>query len=73
MNEEFLAKLIGQSVGLYPNEIATLLNQNGVTIDAENFDTNQLIDAVFNGLRKNVSFNSAFSVWVDKNQDKLNL
>jgi hypothetical protein len=73
MNQEQISKLIGQSVGLYPMEIAILLNQNGVTIDAENFDTNQLIDAVFNGLRKNVSFNKAFSIWVDKNQDKLNL
>jgi len=69
--EEMLPILIGTAVGRYPMQIANLLNSTGVTIDAQNFNTDELIDAVFSGVVNNAKFNREFSFWIKSNIDKL--
>jgi hypothetical protein len=69
--EEMLPIIIGTAVGRYPMEIANLLNSTGVTIDAENYNTDELIDSVFSGLVNNAKFNREFSFWVTSNIEKL--
>ena len=70
-NEEMLPIIIGTAVGRYPMQIANLLNDTGVTIDAQNYDTNKLIDSVFAGLVNNYKFNTEFSNWVTNNINNL--
>ena len=41
------------------------------TIDAQNYDTNKLIDSVFAGLVNNYKFNTEFSNWVINNINNL--
>jgi len=69
--EEMIPIVIGTAVGRYPMEIANLLNSTGVTIDAQNFNSDELINAVFSGLVNNAKFNSEFSFWLTSNIDKL--
>jgi hypothetical protein len=69
--EEMIPIVIGTAVGRYPMEIANLLNSTGVTIDAQNFNSDELINAVFSGLVNNAKFNREFSFWLTSNIDKL--
>jgi hypothetical protein len=56
MDANKLSKIIGNSVVFKRNEVVSLLNKNGVTIDAENYNSQQLIDAVISGLSTSQSF-----------------
>lgn len=66
MNDNELSKIIGNAVVFNPKTIATMLNKNGVTINAESLNTNQLIDAVVSGLANSASFTSDFESFANK-------
>jgi hypothetical protein len=56
MDANKLSKIIGNSVVFNRNEVASMLNKNGVTIDAEKYNSQQLIDSVISGLNSSQSF-----------------
>jgi hypothetical protein len=55
-----LSKLIGDAVAFFPKDMASLLNSTGVTIDAQNYNTEQLVSAVVDGLYSSESFRISF-------------
>lgn len=66
--EELLSALIGKTIGLYPTEVALLLNKNGVVIDADTFDIDQLISATFNGFNTSPAFKEDLTMFIDSKQ-----
>jgi hypothetical protein len=56
VNLELLSKVIGNSVVFNSDKVSEMLNSNGVTVDAETYNTEQLIDAVVNGLSSSPAF-----------------
>ena len=71
MDANKLSKIIGNSVVFKRNEVVSLLNKNGVTIDAENYNSQQLIDAVISGLSTSQSFIVDFEKFVVNNENAL--
>lgn len=70
MNEqELLAILIGRTVGLFPKEVAELLQKNAVVVDAENYNVSELIEAVINGLSSSEPFRNDFASFVEANKE----
>lgn len=72
-NVNKLSEIIGNSVVYYPSEIATMLNKNGVAINAETYTTEMLIDAVVTGLASSPSFTKDFEVFIAKNKEYSNV
>lgn len=70
-SDENIARAVGTAVGLFPKEMIDLLTSNKIVIDAENYDTNQLVDAVFTGLHSSQKFNSDFSNFLKENQEAI--
>lgn len=62
---ESTTRIVGVTVAFFPKEIATLLNKNGVTIDAENLNSKQLVSATIDGLVSSPSFLKEFSDFVE--------
>ncbi len=62
---ESTSKIVGVTVAIFPKEIATLLNKNGVTIDAQNYNNEQLVNATIDGLVSSPSFLKDFSDFVE--------
>ena len=60
MNTEKASTLIGGMVGLFPTEIQNLLTKNGVVVDANNLNLDELVSATISGLDKSVSFRKDF-------------
>ncbi len=61
-------KIVGVTVAFFPKEVAMLLNKNGVTIDAENYNSQQLVDATIDGLVDSPSFLKDFSDLIERNR-----
>ena len=68
MDANKLSKIIGNYVVFYPKQVALLLNKNGVTIDAENYNSEQLVSATIDGLVTSPSFLKEFSDFVELNR-----
>ncbi len=62
---ESTTKIVGVTVAFFPKEVALMLNKNGVTIDAENYNSQQLVDATIDGLVSSPSFLKDFSNFVE--------
>jgi hypothetical protein len=62
------SQIVGITVAFFPNEVAMMLNKNGVTIDAENYDSEQLVNATIDGLVSSPSFAKEFSDFVERNK-----
>lgn len=67
-----LSKTIGNSVVFNRKEVASMLNKNGVTINAETFGSDKLIDAVIVGLSSSPSFASDYEFFITKNKEYAN-
>jgi hypothetical protein len=67
-----LSKLVGDAVAFFPEDIALLLNTNGVTIDAQNYNTDQLVGGVIDGLYSSESFKIAFFTFLASKNEFLN-
>jgi hypothetical protein len=72
MDANKLSKIIGNSVVFNRNEVVSMLNRNGVTIDAEKYNSQQLIDAVITGLSDSKSFILDFEKFVLSNGEYAN-
>lgn len=65
------AKLIGRTVGLYPAEVARMLNQNGVTINADASRGSDLLNSVFAGIQSSPKFKEDFVKFLEANKKVL--
>ena len=68
MDANKLSKIIGNSVVFNRNQVVSMLNRNGVTIDAQNYDSNELVSATIDGLVSSPSFAKEFSDFVERNK-----
>jgi hypothetical protein len=66
IDEEMLSKMIGSSVGTYPNEVADMLVRNNVLAPTPEFTLNQLVQGVFVGLNENPTFAQEFGSWLEQ-------
>ena len=66
IDEELLSKIIGSSVGTYPNEVADMLVRNNVLAPTPEFTTDQLVNGVFVGLNENPTFAQEFASWMEQ-------
>jgi hypothetical protein len=65
---ETTAKIVGVTVAFFPKNVAMLLNKHGVTIDAENYNSEQLVSATIDGLVSSPSFLKDFSDFIELNR-----
>jgi hypothetical protein len=66
LDEEKLSKIIGSSVGTYPNDVAEMLLRNNVLAPAPNYTLDQLVEGVFVGLNQNPSFAQEYVSWTEQ-------
>ena len=66
IDEETIAKIIGNSVGTYPKDIENMLVSNNVLAPAPQYTIDQLVDGVLIGLNKNPSFTQEYSSWLEQ-------
>jgi hypothetical protein len=62
---ESTTKIVGVTVAFFPQEVAFLLNKSGFTVDAENYNSEQLVDATIDGLVSSPTFLKEFSDFVE--------
>jgi hypothetical protein len=72
MNEQKISTLVGGMVGLFPLEIQSLLTKNGVVVDADNLNLDELVSATLSGLDKSVSFRQDFINLYYSNEELIN-
>lgn len=65
---EATAKIVGITVAFFPQEVANMLDKNGVTIDAQNYNSDELVSATIDGLVSSPSFAKEFSDFVERNK-----
>jgi hypothetical protein len=65
---ESTTKIVGVTVAFFPKQVANMLNKNGVTIDAENYNSEQLVSSTIDGLVTSPSFLKEFSDFVELNR-----
>jgi len=73
IDEEMLSKIIGGSVGTYPNDVAEMLVRNNVLAPAPEYTTDQLVDGVFDGINQNENFALEYSAWLEQIITTLNI
>lgn len=66
IDEQMLSKIIGSSVGMYPNDVAEMLIRNNVFAPAPDYTLNQLVEGVFVGLNQNPSFRQEYASWLEQ-------
>ena len=66
IDEQMLSKIIGSSVGMYPNDVAEMLVRNNVLAPAPEYTLDQLVEGVFLGLSKNPSFTQEYASWTEQ-------
>jgi len=66
IDEETIAKIIGNSVGMYPKDIENMLVSNKVLAPAPQYTIDQLVDGVLIGLNESPSFSEEYSSWLEQ-------
>jgi hypothetical protein len=66
IDEETLAIIIGNSVGMYPKDIENMLVTNNVLAPAPQYTLDQLVKGVFIGLNNNPSFTQEYTSWLEQ-------
>jgi hypothetical protein len=66
IDEETLAKIIGNSVGAYPKDIENMLVSNNVLAPAPQYSIDQLVEGVLIGLNQNPNFTKEYSSWLEQ-------
>jgi hypothetical protein len=67
-NVKATSEIVGVTVAFFPKQVAEMLNKNGVTVDAENYNSEQLVSATIDGLVSSPSFLKEFSDFVEINR-----
>ena len=66
IDEETIAKINGNSVGMYPKDIENMLVSNKVLAPAPQYTIDQLVDGVLIGLNESPSFSEEYSSWLEQ-------
>jgi hypothetical protein len=66
IDEETIAKIIGNSVGTYPKDIENMLVSNNVLAPAPQYTIDQLVEGVLIGLNQNPNFTKEYSSWLEQ-------
>ena len=66
IDKQMLSKIIGSSVGMYPNDVADMLVRNNVLAPAPDYTLNQLVEGVFVGLNQNPTFVQEYGSWLEQ-------
>lgn len=66
---EALSIIVGRTVALFPKNVASMLVKNGVRVDAENYNSEELISATFDGLKTSQGFFNDFVNFVELNKE----
>ena len=66
IDEKMLSKIIGSSVGTYPNDVSKILLNNKVIAPSPAYTTDQLVDGVFLGLNQNPKFAQEYGSWLEQ-------
>ena len=66
IDEQTLAKIIGNSVGMYPKDIENMLVSNNVLAPAPQYTIDQLVEGVLIGLNQNPNFTKEYSSWLEQ-------
>jgi hypothetical protein len=66
IDEQMLSKIIGSSVGTYPNKVAGFLVSNKILAPAPQYTLDQLVDGVFLGLNQNPTFTQEYGSWLEQ-------
>lgn len=69
MEAQDLVRAIGITIGLFPQQIADILTKNAIVVDAENLNTDELVNATFSGLEKSVPFRNDFNDLFNENEE----
>jgi hypothetical protein len=72
IDEQMLSRIIGSSVGMYPNDVADMLVRNNVLAPAPEYTLDQLVEGVFVGLNQNPNFTQEYSSWLEQIVTTLN-
>lgn len=72
MNTQKISTLIGAMVGLFPFEIQNMLTKNGVVVDANNLNLDEIVSSTISGLDKSVSFRKDFVNLYFTNEELVN-
>ena len=67
--EEATLIIVGRTVGLFPQEVATMLNESGATVDAQTYSLEKLVNTTLTALAENKAFFSDFSMFVEQNKN----
>lgn len=67
--EEATLKIVGRTVGLFPKEVASMLNKSGSTVDAQTYSLEKLVNTTLTALAENKVFLSDFSMFVEQNKN----
>lgn len=67
--EEATLIIVGRTVGLFPQEVAKLLNNSGATVDAQTYSLEKLVDTTLKALSENKMFLDGFSQLVESNKN----
>lgn len=73
IDENLLAKIIGSSVGTYPEEVLDMLIKNGIVLPSPDYTVDQLVTSVLQGLNKNEVFLNEYGMWLETIITTLNL
>jgi hypothetical protein len=72
MDAQKTSTLIGAMVGLFPFDIQDMLTKNGVVVDANSLNLDEIVSATISGLDKSVSFRKDFVNLYFANQELIN-
>jgi len=66
IDAQMLSKIIGTSVGMYPNDIAEMLLRYNVLAPAPEYTLDQLVQGVFVGLNQNPDFLQEYTSYLEQ-------
>jgi hypothetical protein len=72
MDAQKTSTLIGAMVGLFPFDIQDMLTKNGVVVDANSLNLDEIVSATISGLDKSVSFRKDFVNLYFANEELVN-
>ena len=63
-----ISRIVGATIAFFPQQVAEMLDRNGITINAKTYNSEQLINATLTGLQNSPKFTKEFSDFVEKNK-----
>lgn len=67
-NLKAISRIVGVTVAFFPQQVAEMLDRNGVTLNAKSYNSGQLVNATIDGLVSSQKFAKEFSDFVESNK-----